>query len=356
MNWPSLAPVRLRWLAQCGNAQAMHELALWYYHGDGRGRAPDTANAAVWWARAAEAKHAVATRWLARCYRRAWGVNLDAQRERALFRRAANLGDNYSLGMCYCYGIGCEPDPVQEVRYFTLAAAAGEPAAIISLGYCYDVGIGFDKDLRRAFELYLRGAELGDALGMHNVGCCYRDGDSVEADQARAFYWFAKAAAHGDAAALCNLGCCYENGRGTASPLLWSASRRRRSSRCRGPPARSPWILAQPPLRRRSSCAADDLLGETRHERARRQGSPMIVRQRSRLYACASVLHVYVMCPSIVTTARHDGVRPDQPHDHPCRSCCRREQVADKFRRGQRRVTSRRATRSVSVPAQRPRP
>ena len=84
-----------------------------------------------------------------------------------LFTRSADLGHadaNYRLGDAYEHGkLGCPRDPALSVHFYTAAASAGHPLAMMALCAWYMVGAEpiLDKDENEAYEWALKAAECG---------------------------------------------------------------------------------------------------------------------------------------------------------------------------------------------------
>ena len=86
-------------------------------------------------------------------------------------------------------------DPEKAVKLFKDAAEKNHPPALRKLAWCSENGIGSTKDLSAAFKLYQRSANLGDPLASYHTGRCFLEGIGVKADAASAFFYFKRSAA-----------------------------------------------------------------------------------------------------------------------------------------------------------------
>ncbi len=133
------------------------------------------------------------------------------------------------------------------VRYASVAAGAGDAAALRTLGYLYQNGRGVALDEARAEELFMAASSAGDPYGAFNLamvrlrvhGAARREesirllrqaaeggvieaaaalGDEYSAlgDNESALEWYLAAALRGDARAMRVAGCRYRDGVGTA--------------------------------------------------------------------------------------------------------------------------------------------
>ena len=236
--------------AENGDAQAMLELADWYY--DGIGGRPERNLAAYWYQRSAEAGDTTAMFKLGYCYNYGEGRAQDLPKAVYWYQKAAEAGRAdamYKLGNCYADGQGVEQDlgqavywhrkgaeaggadsmndlgiyclcgdgdPAQSFDWFQRAAQAGSLTAMVNLAKFYAAGVGTAQDYAMAAYWFQKAAEAGSADGMYNLGIYYGKGQGVEQDYGKAFYWYQKAAEAGRAAAMHNLGVFYDEGQGVA--------------------------------------------------------------------------------------------------------------------------------------------
>ena len=224
--------VRLRQLAEQGNASAQRELGERYEEGRG-GVALDYREAVAWYRRAAAQGDVRGQANLGAMYANGTGVPRDDEPALMWFRRAADQGDargQNGLGVMYAYGRGVPRDDDEAVRWYRRAAEQGYPRGQHSLGWMYQNGRGVRRDDDEAVRWYRRAAEQGHAPGQHNLGWMYQNGRGVRRDDDEAVRWHRRAAEQGHAPGQHNLGWMYENRPGSAA--------RRRGSRPVVPPRR----------------------------------------------------------------------------------------------------------------------
>ena len=140
--------------------------------------------------------------------------------EAAYFARMVPLarkGDTLAqmaVAEAYFHGRGAPTNRVAAVRWYRLAAEAGEPDAQTSLGLCLLRGHGCEKDAAKAAEWYARAAERGNLAGMNDLAFCYLNGIGVVKDENKGFEIAMKAAVRGHAPSQTLVGECYLDGRG----------------------------------------------------------------------------------------------------------------------------------------------
>ena len=122
--------IRLKKLAEKGDANAANTLGLFYYSGEGV--AKDYAEAFKWFSKSANQN------------------NQDAQE---------------MLGACYYYGYGIEKNYTEAVKWYRKSAEQGNREALYDLGYCYERGNGVQKDEVEAYKWY----SIAVAHGMGNA-------------------------------------------------------------------------------------------------------------------------------------------------------------------------------------------
>jgi TPR repeat protein len=113
-------------LAESGNAEAQHNLALLYR--TGKGVKKDLAASLVWFQRAADQGIPDAQYYLAYMYDNGEGVELNAQKALVWYRKAAEHGQGLAqinLGVIYANGLGVPQDVAQAYLWFHAAAAQG---------------------------------------------------------------------------------------------------------------------------------------------------------------------------------------------------------------------------------------
>ena len=106
-------------LAEEGNTEAMHRIAIMYQNGLGVAHEPEAALSGM--QRAADLVHALA---------------------------------QHGLGFMYLEGDGVEKDSSQAVKWFSLAADQGLAGSLTTLAMMYEEGNGVEQDADKAKELY----------------------------------------------------------------------------------------------------------------------------------------------------------------------------------------------------------
>ena len=145
---------------------------------------------------------------------------LRGEADEAYFRRILPLAEKGSqmarvcLAEAYFHGRGTATNRAEAVRWYRLAAEAGDPDAQSSLGLCLLRGLGCERNQEAAFSWYLRAAEQGNLAGMNDLAFCYMNGLGVDRDEAKGFEWAMEAAKRGFAPAQAMVGECYLDGRG----------------------------------------------------------------------------------------------------------------------------------------------
>ena len=144
------------------------------------------------------------------------------------FRLAAEAGDAAAmnnLGWMYRNGRGVEQSDSSALRWYHAAAAAGDARSMNNLGLMYRDGTGVAQDDAEALRWFRASAEAGHPAGMNTLGWMYAQGRGVAQNDSSAVRWFRAAAEAGHAAAMSNLGFAYERGRGVgqsdAEAMRW---------------------------------------------------------------------------------------------------------------------------------------
>lgn len=232
----------MRQAATAGNWEAQRDLALMLEEEEEGGEA----EAAVWYARAAEAGCPTSANNLGSMYWRGDIVPRDPQRAATLFQQAVSAGSVSAcnnLGVCYEDGDGVERDMTRATELYAKAAGAGHPGATLNLAYArvregrvreaadlyatcserdgsteathclahiteyaecsHELG-GLDA----AIALYRRAAEGGNARSQHRLAAYLYD----NGDARNALMWYHRAASGRDADALNALGVIAEHG------------------------------------------------------------------------------------------------------------------------------------------------
>jgi len=169
----------------------------------------------IWTRLANIGQHADAIAWLAHCYKNGYGTLLrNDQIADNLYRKSANLGNNYALGICYYYGIGCEMDYIKAFASAIKDAKDNDPRSFNAIGFYYYYGKGVEKNLSLSFKNYKMAADQGNPSALNSVAIFYYYGNAVEKDFSIAYKYYQKAAYKGYIDAFNNLGICYYNGDG----------------------------------------------------------------------------------------------------------------------------------------------
>ncbi len=159
--------------AKVGNIKA--QCALGELYEDGRIGAVDCWRASLWYAKAAEKKHPIAS---------------------------------YRLGMLLEHGgggIGMRAAPEDKhmaLEYYLIAAEAGLPDAMFN---CGALSASLEGDHQSALKWYTKAVELGHPGAMNNLACMYERGQSVLKDRVKAVELYKQAADLGDDFAQTNL-------------------------------------------------------------------------------------------------------------------------------------------------------
>ena len=204
--------------AEAGIPEAQFNLALAYAKGDGV--LQDGCIAYVWAALAAAQnfgdapnmrdafadnmppeKLAEAQYSLGWMYANGKGVPRDDAEAVRWYRLAAEAGDaiaQHNLALKYKNGGGVPQDYAEAVRWFSLAAKAGLAESQSSMGTMYAEGKGVPQDYAEALKWWRLAAEAGNAIAQFNLGLLYSKGDGVSQDYCLAYMWFNISASQGD--------------------------------------------------------------------------------------------------------------------------------------------------------------
>lgn len=150
------------------DAQSQYKLAQEF---DAKGGANNLAQAAHWYAAAAQQGHANA---------------------------------QTSLGLMYAEGQGVGRSDETAAMWLERAANSDNPVAQYSLGLMHYEGRGVRRNHRTAFNWYERSARSGNAKAMNNLGVMTALGHGVAENGIMAYAWFSAAALAGDADAAVN--------------------------------------------------------------------------------------------------------------------------------------------------------
>jgi len=140
--------------------------------------------------KAHQAKDALGTFHVARCYDTGLGVSPNAIESTRLFRKAAMAGAgvaNTVVARRYFEGKGVEADPVAAVGWLMRGTQAGSAEAMVLLGQRFEVGDVMGKNIGRAGQLYSEATKLNDPVGRYHLAMLYLNGTGTRPDPVRAY-------------------------------------------------------------------------------------------------------------------------------------------------------------------------
>ena len=226
-------------LAENGDAEAQHDIAIMFSKGDGTEKSSDNAiewhlksaiqgymesqnelgrillygsgstkkdisQAIMWFERAAAHNHINAMIILGMIYQNKVNIGdnslLNYKQSLEWYLKAANLGDHdaqYFIGETYEEGIGIDQNLHLAYKWYKKSAGQGNPGALIKLGSMYARGVVVKEDDSKAHELFKQAATLGDAEGQYRTGLSYMLGSGVQRSYAEAYKWLLKAKDNG---------------------------------------------------------------------------------------------------------------------------------------------------------------
>jgi localization factor PodJL len=160
----SIGAAALRTAAAKGDPGAAFEIGVRY--AEGRGVAPDLAEAAKWYERAA---------------------------------RGGIVPASFRLGTLHEKGLGTRKDSEAARRHYLEAAEKGNAKAMHNLAVLDADGGNVGPNYKSAAQWFRKAAERGVADSQFNLGILYARGIGVEQNLAESYKWFSLAAAQGDA-------------------------------------------------------------------------------------------------------------------------------------------------------------
>lgn len=119
-----------------------------------------------------------------------------------------------NLGNFYFDGYNVKSDYEKAYYYLRQAAQHNSTTVYFRLGYMYANGQGIKQDYKMAKYWYEKGLEFNVNGCFNNLGLLYQNGQGVEQDYKRAFELYEKAAELGSEYGMSNLAFLYENGYG----------------------------------------------------------------------------------------------------------------------------------------------
>ena len=145
----------------------------------------------------------------------------DQRKGRKLLGQAAHAGDHRAqtdLGMALCENASSStPEQAairhrEAVKWFHIAAEAGEGTAAYNLGRCLEEGWGGEKNEEKARAAYRYAAKLGEADGWRGLAKMLEEGKGGEQDKTQALRCLHTAALEGCVIARNEIGERYEKG------------------------------------------------------------------------------------------------------------------------------------------------
>lgn len=185
---------------QNADATTAYFMAERYYNGS-FGVKPDHAEAAKWYARAAEQGQEEAQLKLAELYYQGDGIGEDHDKAAELLKPLADKGNGKAELRMYHLTDSME----ESLGWLRRAVEHGSAAAAYRLGCCYEEGIDVEQDMAKAFELYKKGAEGGDCDAQYALVNCYEYGIGTEKDPKKAWEWLKKSAEGNNVFAIATL-------------------------------------------------------------------------------------------------------------------------------------------------------
>ncbi|GAD96997.1 chitin synthase activator [Paecilomyces variotii No. 5] len=166
-----------------------------------------------------------------------------------LFTRSAELGHaeaNYRLGDAYEHGkLKCPKDATLSIHFYTGAAQAGHPQAMMALCAWYLVGAPpfMEKDENEAYEWAKKAAETGLAKAQYAVGYFTEMGIGCRRDPLEANVWYVRAADQGDERAkhrIAAIRAAAEGGSPNPTPPVATGARKLKHKSSTSPSITSP--------------------------------------------------------------------------------------------------------------------
>ena len=144
-----------------------------------------------------DAGFTVAAHQLGKCWRDGMGVLPDDKQAEMWFRRAAEVGHDFSQ---YALGklLQSQKRMAEAVSWYEKAAAQGDPYAAYRLGKLYLMGKDVPKDSAKALEYLNASARQGSQYAQYTLGKLYLTGEGVAQDREQAYRWFQASASQGN--------------------------------------------------------------------------------------------------------------------------------------------------------------
>ena len=153
------------------------------------------------------------------------GVRKNTEAAIKWFRLAASAGNSDAqvlLADAIRRGLGTQKDINEAIIWYKMAAENGNPMAFASLGQIYLEGEGVVKDITEALEWLKRGAEADNPYSQMRLGDSYLAGQGVERSKAEAERWYERAMTNLEHQRLLRLGNNYLFGEGIERNFVMS--------------------------------------------------------------------------------------------------------------------------------------
>ena len=181
--------------AQQGDTTAMLRMAYFYF--DGPKSVRDATAGMRWARRAADAGSAQGMFDMGLAHDRS-GAAADKAEAARWYAKAAELGDTsamINLAALQLAGSGTAKDEAAAARWVRKAAEAGAAEAMLDMGWMSARGVGVPHDDAEALRWYRLAADRKDTAAKYRIGVMYADGVGVTRDDAAAVRWMAEGAA-----------------------------------------------------------------------------------------------------------------------------------------------------------------
>lgn len=145
------------------------------------------------------------------------GVFMNRDKAKALFRKAADMGNTTAMLWMYICLKETESGYAEAVKYLRVAAENNNGSAMGALGECYERGkCGLQSDAEQALYWYRLAGERNDSFALRRLAIIYHEGYlDIAVDKVAAFEYMKRAADLGDGIACGLLSLAYEKGDGT---------------------------------------------------------------------------------------------------------------------------------------------
>lgn len=197
--------------AQTGLPRAWFEYG--YINLYGWGCEPDVSEAAKYISAAAEHEVPNAYKLMGDLYLYGWGVEADAAEAAKWYQKAVDLGygNAYSqLAWMFLSGQGVAKNEAKAYQLYRESAYGEYPEGNAGLGICYENGFGVNKNVSYAVKYYTLAADAGNSYSQYRLYQLLRDGDSgVTKNTSKALQYLREAANNENTDAMYSLGYEY---------------------------------------------------------------------------------------------------------------------------------------------------